>query len=273
MVFVAMRHDAAMRWINSQSTTRSTPVRQRSRACVSGARPGLGICVATATLWLVAATSHARTLEEDVRAIAQAQWASPQAQSNDTAHEPLRFSVDVGALDARLRLAPCERIEPQWPAGVRPWGLVRVALRCVQGPTPWKVYLPVRVKALARVPVLTAPLAAGATVGAQHLGHADVDVAATRDIPFRDPALLIGRSLSRPLPAGSAIQPGDLHRRQWFAMGDTVRVDAVGDGFRVAAEGEALTPGIEGQPSRVRMASGRVVTGRAIGERQFEVTP
>lgn len=185
----------------------------------------------------------------------------------------LKITVEVGKLDAHLRLAPCRRIEPQWPAGVRPWGLVRVALRCVDGPVPWKVYLPVTVHVRGRAPVATAALPAGTVIEPRHLAEAEVDLAATADLPLRDADVLLGRTLARALPAGQPIRTVDLRQRQWFAAGDTVRVVAIGAGFQISAEGQAVTPGIEGQPSRVRTESGRIVTGRAVGDRRLEVVP
>ena len=45
----------------------------------------------------------------------------------------VRVEIEPGRLDPRLRLAPCERIEPYLPPGARAWGRSRVGLRCVQG--------------------------------------------------------------------------------------------------------------------------------------------
>ena len=50
-----------------------------------------------------------------------------------------------------------------------------------------------------------------------------------------------------------------------------MKVVAVGAGFSVSADAEALTPGLEGQASRVRLETGRVVVGRAVAERRLEV--
>jgi flagella basal body P-ring formation protein FlgA len=85
------------------------------------------------------------------------------------------------------------------------------------------------------------------------------------------PALGAGRTLTRPITAGAAIRQTDLKVRQWFAAGDTVRVIAAGPGFAVSGEGVAMNPGLEGQTVRVRTESGRVVTGRATGDRRVEV--
>ena len=50
-----------------------------------------------------------------------------------------------------------------------------------------------------------------------------------------------------------------------------MKVVAVGAGFAVEREGQALTPGVEGQPARVRTESGRVLTGLPAGERRLEL--
>jgi flagella basal body P-ring formation protein FlgA len=51
-----------------------------------------------------------------------------------------------------------------------------------------------------------------------------------------------------------------------------VKVVAVGVGFSVGGAGTALTPGIEGQPARVRTDSGQVISGMPVGTRQLEVS-
>jgi flagella basal body P-ring formation protein FlgA len=211
---------------------------------------------------------------EQVRRLASDQITPAGApQAAGTHGGALRVAVEIGSLDAHLRLAPCRRIEPQWPAGVRPWGRIRVALRCVEGPVSWKVYLPVTVRAYGRAPVTAAALPAGTVIEAAHLAEAEVDLAAAHELPQRDPAALLGRALARALPAGQPVRQADLRQRQWFAMGDLVRVVAAGPGFQVSGEGQAITPGIEGQTSRVRTPSGRIVTGRAVGDRRLEVAP
>src|SRR5699024_10714439 len=57
-----------------------------------------------------------------------------------------RVEVVIGQLDPRLHLAPCARIEPYVPVGVRLWGKARIGLRCKEGAVPWNVYLPIIVK-------------------------------------------------------------------------------------------------------------------------------
>lgn len=182
-----------------------------------------------------------------------------------------RVEVEVGRLDPRLRLAPCQQVEPYLPPGVRPWGKSRVGLRCVQGATRWNVYLPVTVRVYATALVAAQPLAAGTVLGVADLQTAEVDLAAERAPAIARAELAVGRTLARPLAAGAALRSTDLRVRQWFAAGDTVRIVAAGNGYAVSAEGVAMSHGNEGQTVRVRTDGGRVITGLPAGERRVEV--
>ena len=182
-----------------------------------------------------------------------------------------RIEVQAGVLDPRLKLAPCARIEPYLPSGVPAWGLTRVGLRCTQGQTLWSVFLPVSVKVWASGVVATAALPAGARLSAEQLGQQEVAWADPGSPPFTAAEAVVGRSLSRAVAAGQPLRQIDLQSRQWFAVGETVRIEAVGDGFSISSEGQALTQGLEGQLARVRTENGRVLSGRAVGERRVEV--
>jgi flagella basal body P-ring formation protein FlgA len=181
-----------------------------------------------------------------------------------------RIEIEVGALDPRLRLAPCARVEPYVPAGTRLWGRSRIGLRCASGPVAWNVYLPLVVKVYGRAAVAARALPAGTLLSAADLQEAEVDIAQGAP-PLRaaDPAL--GRVLARPLAAGQALRGADLRARQWFAAGETVQVVAVGSGFRISGEGQALGPGLEGQSARVRVEGGRIVTGQPVAARTLEI--
>jgi flagella basal body P-ring formation protein FlgA len=182
-----------------------------------------------------------------------------------------RVEVEPGPLDPRLRLAPCERIEPYLPAGARVWGRSRVGLRCVQGPSAWNVTLPVTVKVFAPAWVTVTPLPAGSVLADGQLQQVEVDWAAAATPPVAELNQLVGRQLSRPLAAGAPVRVADLRQRQWFGAGDTVQVVARGQGFSVSGEGQALGPGIEGQVVRVRTDNGRVLSGQPVGTNRVEV--
>jgi flagella basal body P-ring formation protein FlgA len=182
-----------------------------------------------------------------------------------------RVEFTLGQLDARLKLAPCQKIQPYLPPGTRLWGKSRVGLRCMQGPVAWNVYLPVTVKVFGRAVVAATSLGQGQELAAGDLREAEVDLAEEASPALLDPADAVGRPLARALAPGQTLRQTHLKARQWFAAGETVKLVAQGAGFSVASVGQALTPGIEGQAARVRTDNGRIVTGTPVGERQVEI--
>jgi flagella basal body P-ring formation protein FlgA len=220
----------------------------RLRACLIGAAA------------LAAQAAAAGVIEEQARQFAQ----------DAAAGAGVRVEVVVGSLDPRLRLAPCERVEPYVPSGSRLWGRSRIGLRCVEGPTRWNVYLPLTVKVFGRGLVAARTLPAGTVLAAADMQPAEVDLAAG-GLPLQAPDLAVGRTLAHPLDAGQTVRPSDLRARQWFAAGEMVQIVAVGRGFQISGEGQALGPGLEGQPARVRLEGGRIVSGEPVAERRVEI--
>jgi flagella basal body P-ring formation protein FlgA len=179
--------------------------------------------------------------------------------------------VTLGAIDSRLRLAPCGQVAPYWPAGQRVLGLARVGLRCNDGPVRWNVFLPVKIRVWDQALVASAALPAGTTLAAEHLRSAEVDLLAKPDAAVTDATWALGRQLAMSLAEGQSLRMGDLRLRQWVKPGETVRVLARGENFQIGAEAQALSPALEGQPVRVRFESGRILQGTATGERQVTV--
>jgi flagella basal body P-ring formation protein FlgA len=219
-----------------------------------------------AVAWLPALAAPAGAALEPELAARLQQFAAAQGAAPSR-----RVEVQVGALDPRLRLAPCGRVEPFLPPGTRLWGRSRVGMRCTDGSARWSVFLPVTVRVFGPALVARAALPAGSVLTAADLAQAEVDLAEEPSMAMVETAMLVDRTLARPVQAGQAVRRAHLRARQWFAAGDTVQVSAVGSGFRIAGTGQALTPGVEGQPARVRTESGRILTGAAVAERRVEV--
>ncbi|MEO6744000.1 MAG: flagellar basal body P-ring formation chaperone FlgA [Caldimonas sp.] len=205
-------------------------------------------------------------LEQQVRALALASGTSaPPAGVT-------RVEVLVGQLDPRLRLAPCERVEPYLPNNTRLWGKSRIGLRCAQGTSHWNVFLPITVKAYGRALVTTTGITSGSVLKPGDLVEAEVDLAEDPMPAIVDASQAVGRAVGPALRPGQSLRVGHLKPRIWFAAGDTVKVLALGPGFALEGEGQALSNGIEGQPARIRTESGRVLTGQPVGERRVELT-
>ena len=237
----------------------------------------------TVVLWALFATAltcrtvSAQTLETGVldaaveQQVRQMAITATNAALKDPALGVSRVDISVGSLDKRLRLAPCQRIEPYLPPNAKLWGKTRIGLRCALGATAWNVYLPITVKVYGQAQVSAQPLAAGALISAADLAKGEVDLAEEGSDAVLNSAQAVGRTLAKPMVTGQSLRMAHLKLRQWFAAGETVQVLAQGSGFNIASEGQAITSGIEGQPARVRTEAGRVLTGIAVGERKMEL--
>lgn len=240
----------------------------------SSSRTVHGLILAGAMLGAASGSMAADTsdVEAKLRQMAQAHAELQRpAAAGAPAPRVTRVEVAVGELDSRIKLAPCTRMEPYLPPGLKPWGRTRLGIRCVEGPTRWNVFLPVTVRVFGLALTAATPLAAGTVVSESHLKLAEVDLAEQPTAALVAPADAVGRALTRSLPAGEALRSGHLRPKQWFAAGDTVKVLAVGRGFSVSSEGMALAPGLEGRPVRVRAANGRILTGMARAAHLVEV--
>jgi flagella basal body P-ring formation protein FlgA len=182
------------------------------------------------------------------------------------------MEVSIGALDPRLRLAPCARVEPYLPTGARLWGRTRLGLRCVEGATAWNVFLPVTVKAFGPAWVLTGPVAPGTALTASDATEAEVDWAAEAGPVMANPEMWLGQVAARQLVAGQALRQPMVRAPQLFRAGAQVRVLAQGPGYAVATAGQAMSSGSAGQTVRIRMDNGRIVSGTVAENGTIEVT-
>lgn len=232
---------------------------------------------AVASAVLAGALALAAPLRAQEADAADALGAAVQAQARELAlgsarpGDGLRVDVELGRLDPRLRLAPCQHVEPYLPAGYKPWGRTRIGLRCLEGAVRWNVFMPMTVKVYGVALVAATTLPAGTVLAATDVGEAEVDLAAENSPVVTDATQLVGRTLTRTIAAGEPLRQNLVRARQWFAAGETVQLIAQGPGFVVHGEGQALAAGVEGSAVRVRTESGRIVTGQATGQRRVEV--
>ncbi len=183
----------------------------------------------------------------------------------------LRMEVIVGVLDKRLTLAPCAQAEPYIPAGMRLWGKTRLGLRCMDGNAKWNVFLPVTIKAFGPAWVLKGDIAAGTVLSPDDAVLAEVDWAQENNTILADPALWVGQTASRQLSTGQALRLGLVKPAQVFQAGSTVRVVAQGQGFSVTSDAQALSAGVIGAVARVRIDSGRILSGVVLDVRTVRV--
>lgn len=193
------------------------------------------------------------------------------AQAPASANMPLRMEVSLGALDSRLRLAPCARVEPYLPPGMRLWGKTRLGLRCLEGTVRWNVFLPVTVKAFGPAWVVQGAVAPGTTLAAGDAVEAEVDWAEDASPIVSDPAQWIGTTVTRALQPGQPLRQSLVRAPQAFGAGSQVRIVAQGPGFAVTSGGQAINAGFVGQQVRVRMDNGRIMNGTVVDSQTVQM--
>lgn len=184
---------------------------------------------------------------------------------------PLRMEVTLGELDSRLRLAPCAKVEPYIPVGTRLWGKTRLGLRCLSGSTKWNVFLPITIKAFGSAWVIKGDVASGTVLTELDALESEVDWAEENSPIVANQAQWVGQVAARALTTGQPLRQGMIKPAQVFQAGAQVRVVAQGAGFQVTSDGQALSAGIVGQPARVRMDNGRVMTGVVLDSRTVKL--
>ena len=184
-----------------------------------------------------------------------------------TGTSALRTEIELGELDSRLRLAPCAKVEPFLPPGARLWGKTRLGVRCVDGPSRWSVFLPLTVKAFGPAWVVRGDVASGTVLTESDALQAEVDWALESSPVMATPEQWVGQVAARPLSTGQVLRQAAIRPAQVFVAGAQIRVLAQGQGFQVITDGLALSTGVIGQPARVRMDNGRIMSGLVIDRR------
>ncbi|MBU3740083.1 MAG: flagellar basal body P-ring formation protein FlgA [Rhodoferax sp.] len=241
-----------------------TPVRAHPRV-LSALRRSL--ILLGACLGLGGAACAQGSLAPDWQAATQRWLDTALAAALPAGNLPLRMEVVLGEPDPRLRLAACSRVEPFLPPGTRLWGRTRLGLRCLEGPVRWSMFMPLTVKAFGPAWVVRGDVAQGQTLAEADALEMEVDWAQDASPVLAQPTQWVGQVAARPLSTGQVLRQGLLRPAQVFQAGAQVRVMATGQGYAITSDGQALSTGVVGQPARVRMDNGRILTGVVIDQR------
>jgi flagellar basal body P-ring formation protein FlgA len=215
-----------------------------------------------------AAASAPAIARQDPHAVQQAVLSFLQMQSTGL---PGEVEITPGSIDARMALPVCTALEPSLPPGTRPWGNTTVMVQCT-APNPWTIYVRATVKVMAEYLVSAKPLRQGHVITASDLTSRKGDLTQLPPGIVTDWNQAIGRTLGGSLPFGSPLRQDMLRAQTAVIPNQTVKLISSGRGFSVSAEGKALTHATEGQPVKVRSASGTVVSGIARAGAIVEVT-
>jgi flagella basal body P-ring formation protein FlgA len=200
------------------------------------------------------------------------------AQTYVTQHVPKQapgaLTVNVGALDSRLRLAPCTQpLKVSLPTGATFRDRMTVAVSCVSD-SSWTVYVPISIETQSSVLVLRRAATRGERLTAGDVEIQTRLVQGTGDSYLTDIAELNGRTLKRPLGAGAALTADVMAADMVVKRGQHVTLLASVGGLEVRASGVAMNDAAAAGRVKVQnISSNRIVEGVVETADVIRITP
>lgn len=168
-------------------------------------------------------------------------------------------------VDANLRMTACGQPLQAVPTSAR-----IVQVRCPDDPG-WRLYVPVQVRQVEQVVVLTEPVGAGETITADMLAVRRRDMAGA-GTGFSEPAVAVGQVAERAMAPGAALTPQDLSEGALLHRGDPVVLVSRVGGIEVRVSGRSLGRAAPGEAVSVENTqSRRIIRGRLVGDGIVEV--
>ncbi|HZW25689.1 MAG TPA: flagellar basal body P-ring formation chaperone FlgA [Gallionella sp.] len=180
-----------------------------------------------------------------------------------------KVDYQIEELDPRISLTPCSRMEAFLPSGSQLIGKTSIGVRCNEQ-NGWQILVPARITVTLQLLVSARQLQPGQVLQPTDLATQSVEI--SRATGFTDPAQVVGKVLRYGIAAGQILRDDMLRPPYSVTQGQVVQIIARGNGFSVRNEGVALNNAGEGQMVQVRIASGKVIAGRARNG-VVEVTP
>jgi flagella basal body P-ring formation protein FlgA len=173
--------------------------------------------------------------------------------------------IEVGALDARLRLTSCNNeLDTFFLKGSRALGRTTVGVRCA-APKPWTIYVPATVKIYGKVLTTSRPVARGARVTKNDIKMLDYELALLSSGYYVDPKNIVGKIAKRLIPAGRVFRPALLDAPRLVQRGEEVTILAETKGLKVQVPGIALMDGSAQDKITIRnKASKKVIQGTVV---------
>ncbi|NMG32158.1 flagellar basal body P-ring formation chaperone FlgA [Aromatoleum evansii] len=183
---------------------------------------------------------------------------------------PGKVGITVDGVDPRNQLPACAELIPFLPPGTRAWGRINVGVRC-ESPVGWTIYVPAQISVVGDYLVAARPIRAGQVIAPADLERRSGDLAGEAPNTLTDMTQAVGHNARFTIAAGNTLRTDMLRLPQAVRQGQNVKVIGTGSGFTVTNEGRALNAAAIGDPVRVRLGSGQVVSGKARADGTVEL--
>ncbi|MBU0688784.1 MAG: flagellar basal body P-ring formation protein FlgA [Gammaproteobacteria bacterium] len=222
------------------------------------------LCMLIGCLWVGPALAAP---QQSHAAIQAAALAFAQTQSKDQLGE---VHIEVTAIDRRLKLAPCTKLQAFLPAGAKLIGKTSIGVRCADQPG-WSVFLQADIKVSVDLLVASRPMAQGTVLSPADFSLQRGELG--RPGLLTAPEQAIGKVLKFSIGAGQVLRQDMLRAPLLIRQGQTVTLRVRGKGFVVSQEGQALNNAGKGEIVRVRLANSQVISARTVADGSAEVQP
>ena len=183
---------------------------------------------------------------------------------------PGKVTFSVEAIDPRLVLENCSKMEAFLPAGGQLIGRVSVGVRCLDSKS-WRIFIPVQIKITRDLIISAKPLSSGQVLRAGDIARQSTET--MQDVGITDEKRVLGKVLRYSIAVGSIIKPEMLRASYSVKQGQSVQIIVRGGGFTLSNMGVALNNAGAGESVQVRIGSGRVISGTATDEGSVEINP
>ena len=158
-----------------------------------------------------------------------------------------RVDAVARSIDDRVRMPACgQPLDASIPYGKPQATRLTVEVRCA-APSPWKIYVPVRMAIFQQVAVAARPLARGNILAPGDIILTESDTGLLSRGFIVNPDHVMGQKLRRAIQAGDPITPSALETPAIIKRGQLVSLEARTGGLNVRMQGTAKSDGIIGQ--------------------------
>lgn len=173
-----------------------------------------------------------------------------------------KLEITATRLDPRLRLAQCDQpLNAAFSSSSLRGSNLTVNVQC-NGSISWNLYIPVQVKMMQDVVVLTQSLPRNTLLTASDVHIEQRDINKMLSGHFSDVNAVIGKSLTRSVAGGLALSPRYIKSATLIKRGQEVTLLAETSGITVKMSGKALGNGAAGERIKVKnLSSDRVIEG------------
>lgn len=182
----------------------------------------------------------------------------------------VKIEVDEPVIPANM--PRCDQLEPWLPAGARPWGKVRVGVRCI-GQGNWSLYVPAQVSIMGNYLAAARALRPGDVLDIADIELRTGEITTMGRQLLTEPEQALGQQMRFAVAVGQPLRATMMSAPIVIQSGRPVKVVVQGAGFSVANQGTALGSARAGQAIRVRLASGKVVSGTATQHGEVIIRP